>query len=117
MIAGEREFDQSELARRLKETREYLGLSQQYASSATGIPRSAISEIERGNRKVDSLELRKLSRLYQRPASYFLGGDDNAGADTASALGRVLVELADEDYEEVRKFAEFLSYKSRTRRS
>jgi transcriptional regulator with XRE-family HTH domain len=55
------------LGARLKGIREYLNLSQHDVAVATGIPRSAISDIERGNRKVDSLELRKFSRLYRYP--------------------------------------------------
>lgn len=104
------EFDQDALALRLKEVREYLGLSQQYVTSVTGIPRSAISEIERGNRKVDSLELRKLSRLYQVPPSYLLGIDapDAGPTDIPVALGRVLTELTGRDYDEILRFAEFL---------
>jgi len=43
---------------------EYLGLSQEYVAQQTGIPRPAISEIEAGRRKVDSLELKRLSKLY-----------------------------------------------------
>ncbi|MFI6997159.1 helix-turn-helix domain-containing protein [Nocardia sp. NPDC050175] len=110
------QFDQTALAKRLRETREYLGLSQQHVSSVTGIARSAISEIERGNRKVDSLELRKLARLYQYPANYFLG-EENPSSEPTTALGRVLVDLTNDDYEQVRKFAEYLSYSRRTGRS
>ncbi|MBF6127836.1 helix-turn-helix domain-containing protein [Nocardia brasiliensis] len=117
MSSVESIFGQDDLARRLKETREYLGLSQQHVSSATGIARSAISEIERGNRKVDSLELAKLARLYQYPASYFLG-EEPPQAESVSALGRILgADLTSEDYEEVRKFAEYLTYSRRARRS
>ena len=35
--------DQAAIASRLKEAREYLGLSQQEVADATGIPRSAVS--------------------------------------------------------------------------
>jgi transcriptional regulator with XRE-family HTH domain len=52
--------------------REYLNFSQQLVSDRTGIPRSAVSDVERGGRKVDSLELRKLARLYGYSTSYFL---------------------------------------------
>src|SRR5690242_12816467 len=55
------------LGGRLKEIREYLNFSQQYVSDRTGIPRTAISDIERGARRVDSLELKKLARLYRYP--------------------------------------------------
>ena len=68
------------LGARLREIREYLGISQQNVAQATGIQRTAVSDIERGQRKVDSLELRKLSKLYRYPVSYLLGesGDDEA---------------------------------------
>ncbi len=116
MTDGGPEFDQQALARRLREVREYLGLSQQYVTSMTGIPRSAISEIERGNRKVDSLELRKLSRLYQYPPSYFLGVDapDAGPTDIPVALGRVLTDLTAADHREILKFAEYLQHVRRT---
>ncbi len=54
-----------QLGRRLKKHREYLGMSQQYVAECTGIPRSAVSEIEHGNRRVDAVELTKLADLTQ----------------------------------------------------
>ena len=62
---GEADPTWGEIGTRLREIREYLSLSQQVVASSTGIARSAISDIERGVRKVDSLELRKLARLYR----------------------------------------------------
>lgn len=106
-------FDQASLANRLREVREYVGLSQQTVSNATGIPRAAISEIERGNRKVDSLELRKLARLYRYPVSYLLGVEEDAQPGVTGALGRVLTDLTTGDHDEVLRFAEFLHYQKR----
>jgi transcriptional regulator with XRE-family HTH domain len=58
--------DDASLARRLGEKlrkhREYLGMSQQYVAECTGIPRTAVSDIERGQRKVDAVELTKFAR-------------------------------------------------------
>lgn len=117
MTAGDGpDREQRELAARLREARAYLGLSQQYVTAATGIARSAISEIERGNRKVDSLELRKLAKVYGYSVAYFLGVEADQ-VDTTSALGRVLTDLTDDDHDEVLRFAEFLSYQRRTRES
>lgn len=101
------------LGSRLKEIREYLNLSQQDVAAATGIPRSAVSDIERGQRKVDSLELRKFSRLYRYPVGHLLGEDSQA-AEPATALARAVVDLTDADREEVLRFAEFLRFNSRT---
>lgn len=114
MTAPSDKFDQEALATRLREVREYLGFSQQLVANATGISRAAISEIERGNRKVDSLELRKLARLYQYPVNYLLGVDDDKQPAVSAALGRVLTELTSGDHDEVLRFAEFLHYQRRS---
>jgi transcriptional regulator with XRE-family HTH domain len=96
------------LGKRLRQVREYLNLSQQYVADKTGIARSAISDIERGVRKVDSLELRKLSKLYMYPVSYFLG--DEKPDEAIHALARAVVDLTDKDRAEVLRFAQFLRF-------
>jgi transcriptional regulator with XRE-family HTH domain len=102
------ETESQHLAKRLREVREYLNLSQQFVADKTGIPRSAVSDIERGARKVDSLELRKLARLYMYPVGYFLG-DEEAG-DDVRALARAVTDLTEGDRAEVVRFAQFLRY-------
>lgn len=103
-----------ELGSRLKEIREYLGISQQNVATATGIPRSAVSDIERGQRKVDSLELRKLSKLYRYPVSYLLGeAADDESVEPVSALARVFDDLTEQDRQEVLKFADYLRFSAR----
>jgi transcriptional regulator with XRE-family HTH domain len=96
---------------KLKKHREYLGMSQQYVAECTGIPRSAVSEIEHGNRRVDAVELTKLARLYQVPASWLLDEDEQARADThALALfTRKFGRLTSEDQAQLAEFAEFLA--------
>jgi transcriptional regulator with XRE-family HTH domain len=100
------------LSERLKNTREYLNLTQQQVSEQTGIPRTAISEIEGGRRKVDSLELKKLARLYRYPVAYFLNEDlDAIPAEHAlAALPRKVagLNLKTEQMNQVMKFAQFL---------
>lgn len=100
------------LGGRLREIREYLNFSQQYVSDRTGIPRSAISDIERGSRKVDSLELKKLSRLYRYPVGYFLDEqvDADAGDHAVALLARRLTSLTDADRDQVMRFAAFLAF-------
>jgi transcriptional regulator with XRE-family HTH domain len=113
------------LAQRLREAREYLGLSQVYVSQQTKIPRPAISEAEAGRRKVESLELRKLAALYGRPLSYFLPGQEAAGLaspetrefqpgavdQTDIKLRGLTKDLPAEDREEIVRFAEYLRHK------
>lgn len=100
--------ESQQLANRLREVREYLSLSQQFVADKTGIPRSAVSDIERGARKVDSLELRKLARLYMYPVGYFLG-EEEAG-DDVRVLARAVTDLTEDDRAEVVRFAQFLRY-------
>jgi transcriptional regulator with XRE-family HTH domain len=100
------------LADRLRDTREYLGLSQQFVAEQTGIPRSAISDIERAVRRVESLELKRFSKLYRYPVDYFLGDAvaEEADAGTLNALTRVTGELTEEDRDQVLRFATFLRH-------
>lgn len=109
------------LGERLKKVREYLNFSQQSVSEQTGIPRTAISEIERGARRVDSLEIKKLARLYRYPISYFLDEDlDAVAAEHAvTGLARRLTNLKQQDRDQVLKFAAFLemSYQADTEAS
>jgi transcriptional regulator with XRE-family HTH domain len=106
--------DAKALAARLRDSREYLGLSQQFVAEQTGISRSAISDIERGTRRVESIELKRLSQLYRYPVEYFLGeepsGTDTADADTIQALARAAGELTPGDRDQVLKFANFLRH-------
>ncbi|WP_433955236.1 helix-turn-helix domain-containing protein [Janibacter indicus] len=106
--SGGADAEQVALGRRLKELREYLGLPQQFVTSATGIPRSAVSEIERGNRKVDSLELRKLARVYKTSVTRLLE-EDPAVAPAFEAIGRTLAGMSEQDQAEVLRFAEYLA--------
>src|SRR5688572_28692032 len=59
------------LATRLREAREYLGLSQGQVAQHLGLSRSALSNIETGQRKVEVVELTRLATLYKRPVAYF----------------------------------------------
>lgn len=104
------------LGSRLREIREYLNFSQQFVSDRTGIPRTAVSDIERGERKVDSLELKKLARLYRYPVAYFL--DEHTEADASdhavALLARRLTALTEADRDQVMRFAAFLSFSSQS---
>lgn len=99
--------------KRLKEAREYLGFSQDEAANALNISRSAISLIEGGQRKLDSMELMGLAKLYQRPIAYFTSEDFSADLDPeAEVLARSFSGLSKNDKEEIKRFAEFLLMKS-----
>jgi transcriptional regulator with XRE-family HTH domain len=106
--------DAEQLARRLREAREFTNLSQQFVSEQTGISRSAISDIERGARRVESLELKRLAALYRMPVDYLLGNEppaELAGAapdPTVQALARATGEMGEDEKAQVLRFALFL---------
>ena len=95
---------------RLRQAREYLGLSQEAVAEALGVPRASVSAMESGRRKVSSLELRDLAHLYQRPLDWFYGSEAEPipEDETVSALFHATRDLTAEDKEQVLRFAEFL---------
>jgi transcriptional regulator with XRE-family HTH domain len=99
------------VAARLRDAREFLNLSQQFVAEQTGLPRSAISDIERGARRVDMLELKRLAGIYRLPASYFYGEDEATAANsdpTAAALARATKQMGDSEKQQLLRFAQFL---------
>jgi transcriptional regulator with XRE-family HTH domain len=105
---GDEEY--ARMGARLREAREYLGISQEAVAEALGVPRASVSAMETGRRKVSSLELRDLARLYKRPLDWFYTSDTEpiAEDETVIALFRATRNLNEEDREQVLRFAEFL---------
>jgi transcriptional regulator with XRE-family HTH domain len=108
------------LGDRLKEAREYVGLKQDDVAKKLGIPRSALSNIEAGIRKVDAIELAQLAKLYQRPVAWFTGDDSSDGAvdkisDEVAHVARAAASLSIQDRQELARFADFLKSRARTK--
>lgn len=105
---------QDALAHRLRDAREFLNLSQQFVATQARIGRTALSDIERGTRRVGSLELKRLASLYRLPVAHFLGEPieselaGEGGNSTLRALARAAGEMSDADREQVLRFALFL---------
>lgn len=96
------------MAARLKDAREYLGLSQDDVATALGISRPAVTNIESGNRKVEAVELDQLAKLFGRPVEYFLSGETKEVSEKAAFYARTFHDLSEKDLDEVARFAEFL---------
>jgi len=108
------EVVRSQLGERLREARKYVGLKQGEVAAHLHIPRTALSDIESGQRRVDALELTGLAKLYRQPVSYFTGEDAAASAlpvDVAH-IARQAVDLSAQDRKELGRFAEFLRVRS-----
>ena len=100
------------LGKRIKDAREYIGLTQQQVAQALAIPRSAISDIEKGKRKVTAEELKKLAALLKHPASHFLGEESEVSEDVA-VLARTAENLSENDRKELIRFAKYLEYQTK----
>ena len=62
----------SEFGRRVGQARKAAGITQSDLAAAIGLDRTAVSKIESGTRRIDSLELAKISDILRRPVSWFL---------------------------------------------
>ena len=60
---------------RLRSARLEAGLTQTQVAEALGRTQSFLSKVERGERRIDPIELRQFAALYGRPVQYFLEGD------------------------------------------
>jgi transcriptional regulator with XRE-family HTH domain len=108
------DVDHRLLATRLREAREYLELSQEEVARVLGVPRSAVSMIENGQRQVGALELKKLAKLYQRSIEYFTGKEATPPIpDNVRHLARKASKLTERDRQELLRFVEFLQTRGR----
>lgn len=99
------------LGRRLRDAREFLGLSQEAVAEWMKIPRASISAIESGKRRVTAMELADFAKLYRVSTSELLGEcpeQADEKDETIDALFRAARSLPDEDKQQVLQFAKFL---------
>ena len=109
------EEERRRLGDRLREARKYLGLKQEDVASYLKIPRTALTDIENGQRRVEAIELTRLAKLYRQPAAYFTG-EDEASADLpvdVAHLARRAADLSQQDRQELARFAEYLRARAR----
>ena len=60
------------LIKRLRQARLEAGLTQVDAGKRLRKPQAYISKIERGERRVDAVELAELAKIYEKSMSYFV---------------------------------------------
>ncbi|MET4323807.1 helix-turn-helix transcriptional regulator [Bradyrhizobium sp. RT5a] len=111
------EAERRHLGEKLRQAREYVGFSQDEVATFLKLPRTAVTNIEAGQRKVEALELKRLAELYRQPVGHFTGeGEASASlpADVAH-LARQAAKLSVKDREELGRFAEFLKTRGTTK--
>ena len=103
------------LGQRLKDNREYRGYSQEDVAKFLGIPRSAISLMETGDRNVDAIEIKRLADLYQCSTSILLGTSPppKTPPKLVARLAKTASELSEEDVAEVLRFAQYVKTRKR----
>jgi DNA-binding XRE family transcriptional regulator len=113
-IRDQTEEQRAAVAQRLREGREYVGLSQEDVAQALGLSRPAVTNIETGSRRVEAIELDRLATLFRQSVTYLLTGEDAVGAVPAQVqfLARATKGLSQKDMEEVARFASFLKRSS-----
>jgi Zn-dependent peptidase ImmA (M78 family)/transcriptional regulator with XRE-family HTH domain len=88
---------QDQLGSRLREARTACNLTQQEVAERLGVPRTAVLQMEQGNRRVSSVELEKLAYLYGRDVKALLAEDSPPDQDSLAALFRRHPDVADQD--------------------
>lgn len=108
------EEERRRLGDRLREARKYLGLKQEEVATYLKIPRTGLTDIENGQRRVEAIELTRLARLYRQSVGYFTGEDEASAslpADVAH-LARRVADLSAQDRAELGRFADYLRTRS-----
>jgi len=98
-----------ELAERIARARERAGVNQLEVAERLGLPRSAISKMENGEQRVESLVLASMARLYGVPVASLLADDEVEVARDempAEALLRSAGNVAPKDREVLDEFLE-----------
>jgi transcriptional regulator with XRE-family HTH domain len=102
------------LGDRLREARKYSGLKQEEVASYLKIPRTALTDIEAGQRRVEAIELARLAKLYRQPVGFFTGEDEASSLPIDVAhLARQAAGLSEQDRSELGRFADYLRARSR----
>lgn len=89
-----------ELAARIADARERAGISQVTVAERLELPRSAISKMENGEQRIESLVLAAMARLYGVSVSSLLADDDTEvvrGGLPVEALLRSAGDVASEE--------------------
>lgn len=89
-------ISQTIIGQRLRDARKNCGVTQEAAAAAVGVQRTAMVNIESGERSVSTLELSKLARLYGRSVAEILSESAETDEDILVVLHRIDEAFAEE---------------------
>jgi len=101
--------------------REEKGLSQEQLARALGCSQPALSNYEKGKRRLYLSHLEKLSEVLEKPPEYFMESNDlprptppaDAGDPLFDELVRSIKELHHNDLEELFTYVKYLKWRSK----
>ena len=108
------------LGQKIQSIREEMQMSQEQLAKAIGCSQSALSNYEKGRRRIYLSQLEKLCEVLQKPISYFVEDfEDEKREWAASKAGDVvrmkithdLNNLSDAEVDEVDRFLRYLKWK------
>ena len=116
MALEEDDGHRARIAERLRQAREYVGLSQDDVAKALGMSRANIDGIECNLRIAEITELELLARLYRSTVEFLSTGREPApdGPEQLAFLARAIKGLSQRDINEVARFTEFLKNAPKT---
>ncbi|MBI4064547.1 MAG: ImmA/IrrE family metallo-endopeptidase [Elusimicrobia bacterium] len=86
-------LDSKELGQRLKQMREACQITQDAAASALRVSRPTVAQIEAGNRPINTLQLEKLAKLYNRDVGDFFTTSGALRQEATAVFFRMTEEL------------------------
>lgn len=108
-----------ELGIRIQLAREEKKMSQEQLATAIGCSQSALSNYEKGKRRIYLSQLERLAEVLGKPFDYFLDGMESSNVQTPATGGdnpiiRIITaihELNESELQELEKVIEFLKWK------
>lgn len=71
-------FDYAMIGKRIRQSREQRGLTQEYLAEKLSVSNAYISKIERGKTSISLDRLSEISAVLEQPAEYLLSGADRS---------------------------------------
>jgi Zn-dependent peptidase ImmA (M78 family)/transcriptional regulator with XRE-family HTH domain len=88
-------LDQAAMGRRLQQARDNRLMSQEEVADKIGLPRTALVQMEAGRRRINTVELAMLAKIYGLPVGSFFEELD-AEADVQDVIHRIAPEFKDD---------------------
>lgn len=99
------ETNYEKIGLKLRKAREYMGLTQEQVANILNLGRDAILRIEKGTRKINAEELKKLSQLYKISMNEIM--EDKEYTSNEQAFARGFEELSEKDKKEILDLIKF----------